>query len=208
MILSRGLQQCWVKNVNVRNRGLLPLLRVRYFHSTTCLFRKTGKGLSWPGLSTVVVETREEGNIQSVNTIGVIARSGPLENLRPYAKNTLKRKQLFKTAGMLEMEMEKEERVVIEAQHEEARKRIVNGEVLLNYQEIRSFCKHNGLGKAVGTKETLENRLLTYFRRVDPIKLKEMGRWELLTIKDNLDGDKDYPSSEEGRKKYGAMEDR
>jgi hypothetical protein len=79
-----------------------------------------------------VAETREEGNIQSVDTLGIIVvRKVPLgtftlgafslEKPRSFVKNTLERKQLFETAGILEKKMEKEERVVIEAQHEEAK---------------------------------------------------------------------------------------
>jgi hypothetical protein len=90
--------------------------------------------------------------------------------------------------------------------HEIARKNIVEGQVKLSYREIQRMCKLNGLGKANATRQVLENRLLTFFHRVDPEKVQAMGLWELVNIKWNLDGDR--KPAEDDRAEYGEAEDR
>ena len=169
----------------------IGMFSYRGFHSSCHHLRR--RPFNYPAARVTVKDEN------SVDTIAV-APLYPSWTLKEFAKNIITRSELNKHDIEKTLEKERNDR------HEIARKNIVEGQVKLGYREMQRLCKLNGLGKANATGQVLEKRLLTFFRRLDPEKVQAMGFWELVNIKDNLDGDGE--PTEDDRAEYGEADDR
>lgn len=134
--------------------------------------------------------------------------------LKKHVENTLVKRQLAKVERIVEKQQRKEEGKKNEKIHDAMRRKILKGTVQLSYREIQRLCKENELG-AKGTHKILQERLFTFFRRVDPENVKQMGYWELINIRDNLDdaGKPDNnpdspPVDEKERRRFGRQRDK
>jgi len=135
----------------------------------------------------------------------------PLLGFRPkkFAENILKRQHAERASqivrGLLDRDAKRNDQEV----HQAARLRILSCPKELSYREIQKLVRINALGKAVGSRQLLEKRLLTFFRRMDPHALKKMTRWEALHIRCYLDGDvNEEGPSEEKRAEWGILQDK
>lgn len=129
--------------------------------------------------------------------------------LKKYAENTLVKRQLAPVSRIVEKQQRKEEDKTKEKIHDAMRRKILQGTVQLSYRELQRLCRENKLG-AKGTKDILQERLFTFFRRVDPENVKQMGYWELINIRHNLDGEPnpDSPVDEKERRILGRQRDK
>lgn len=111
--------------------------------------------------------------------------------LRPYAEETVLKREVQKSYYKAEREIERNEADAQEA----ARKKILAGDIKLDYRELQRLSKANGL-PARGKRDVLERRLFNLFGRLDPANTVKMGRNELFNCREDLDNS---PVEEEER---------
>ena len=197
----------------IRSLRIIRLAACRAYSSTSVSLRRGKFGL--PGAVDLGTSLSIDDNDREKKIVATSAEDnvyndafGGKVKWKKFAEDITMRQHAVRAKRIVEREQHRKQHRSTQDLHLAARAKVVSeyqqtGESSLSYREIQRLTKINNLGKATGKRDVLELRLMEFFRRMDPTRVKKMRWTEIINIRFNLDGSKDPPEyDKEVNKKY------